>query len=60
MITAGFTIAITCHACRKTSHSLDDVANLYCGHCHDWHARPADLPPAAVATRLDHVIDRDR
>ncbi len=46
-ITAGYTIAaderavggqtITCHACKMTSHSPDDVKHLYCGKCHAFH-----------------------
>lgn len=37
-----FTIAvdgksITCHKCGRTSWNLNDVQQLYCGHCHTFH-----------------------
>lgn len=39
MSTRAYTIAedgksITCHFCGRTSHNQQDVANVYCGHCH--------------------------
>jgi hypothetical protein len=27
---------ITCPRCALTSWNLNDVAEGYCGHCHDW------------------------
>jgi hypothetical protein len=32
--------SITCAACRCTSNHPEDVANLYCGNCHVFHAHP--------------------
>lgn len=29
--------AITCVECRMTSFNKNDVASLYCGHCHRFH-----------------------
>lgn len=29
--------AIVCLICGRTSHNLNDVANLYCGACHWFH-----------------------
>lgn len=29
--------SITCGCCGLTSHHPQDVANLYCGHCHIFH-----------------------
>jgi ribosomal protein S27AE len=28
--------AITCPACGMTSHHPTDIAEGYCGRCHDW------------------------
>lgn len=28
--------SITCPRCGFTSYHPDDIANGYCGHCHDW------------------------
>jgi hypothetical protein len=28
--------AITCPRCRRTSHNPTDMAQGYCGACHDW------------------------
>ena len=30
------TVSITCPACGTTSHHPTDVAEGYCGRCHDW------------------------
>jgi hypothetical protein len=32
--------SITCRRCGMTSHFPYDVANLYCGNCHAFHAAP--------------------
>lgn len=34
----GGTTTITCQRCGMTSHHPDDVANLYCGNCKQFHA----------------------
>jgi hypothetical protein len=31
--------SFTCPRCGRTSHHPQDVAEGYCGHCHDWTAR---------------------
>lgn len=30
------TAGITCPRCARTSYNPNDVAEGYCGHCHDW------------------------
>lgn len=39
--------SITCLVCGKVSFHLEDVAQLYCGNCHEFHMRAA----AADASR---------
>jgi NTP pyrophosphatase (non-canonical NTP hydrolase) len=34
--------SITCPRCNRTSHNANDIANGYCGNCHDWTSRPGD------------------
>lgn len=34
--------SITCPVCAKTSHHPDDVAQGYCGNCHDWTSPARD------------------
>jgi len=29
--------AITCTTCRKPSYNAGDIAQGYCGHCHQFH-----------------------
>lgn len=36
-------LKITCLRCDHTSYHPDDVANLYCGFCNDWHDYEAGL-----------------
>jgi hypothetical protein len=31
------TSSITCPQCGRTSHHPRDVAEQYCGNCHQWH-----------------------
>lgn len=31
--------AAACPRCGLTSHHPNDVAEGYCGHCHDWTSR---------------------
>lgn len=33
---------IKCNKCDKTSYSKEDVKNLYCGSCHEFHERGKD------------------
>ncbi|GIH29074.1 hypothetical protein Aph01nite_73840 [Acrocarpospora phusangensis] len=33
--------SITCPRCGRTSHHPVDVAEGYCGHCHDFTGRPS-------------------
>ncbi len=33
--------SITCPVCGRTSHHPTDVAEGYCGACHDWTSPPA-------------------
>jgi ribosomal protein S27AE len=35
--------SITCPRCGMTSHNPHDIAQGYCGNCHDW---TADAPRA--------------
>jgi hypothetical protein len=64
---ASYTIAddrrsITCHRCGRTSYNFNDVANLYCGHCHRFHEdglpiwtiydHPTDFPDSFVARKF--------
>jgi ribosomal protein S27AE len=32
--------SITCPRCSQTSYNANDIANGYCGNCHDWTSRP--------------------
>jgi hypothetical protein len=32
--------SITCTKCRRTSRNPHDVANRYCGFCHEFHKEP--------------------
>ena len=34
----GSELAIQCLCCGLTSHNPNDVANRYCGFCHEWHS----------------------
>jgi hypothetical protein len=34
---AGAIPSVTCPACGWTSYNPSDVAERYCGHCHEWH-----------------------
>jgi len=38
--------SITCPVCEMTSYHPTDIAEGYCGHCHDFTSpkRPADQP----------------
>lgn len=36
--------SFTCPACGNTSHHPDDVANGYCGRCHQFTGRPQSQP----------------
>lgn len=36
--------SITCPVCLKTSHSPSDIIEGYCGNCHDWTSRTAEMP----------------
>jgi len=43
--------AITCLKCARTSHNMEDVRNLYCGHCRLFHV-PADGEPKLVGCAM--------
>jgi len=32
--------AIRCLHCQKTSYHTEDIQQLYCGFCHQFHKRP--------------------
>lgn len=33
--------SITCPQCLRTSYHPTDIAEGYCGYCHDWTSTPA-------------------
>jgi ribosomal protein L37E len=37
------TPSVTCPRCGRTSHHPDDVAEGYCGACHDWTSPRTNL-----------------
>jgi len=39
---------ITCPICRMTSYNPTDIAEGYCGNCHDW------TTPRMPFTRIEH------
>lgn len=58
--TPRFTIAedgksITCHACNRTSYSLEDVKQHYCGHCLKFHDAPTDEEMTALLAWKERV-----
>lgn len=42
----------TCPQCRLTSHHPTDIAEGYCGRCHDWTVPPAPTSPAELPHTL--------
>jgi hypothetical protein len=36
-------VSVTCPRCGRTSHHPDDVAEGYCGACHDWTSPRANV-----------------
>lgn len=40
--------SITCPKCGRTSYSLKDYEEGYCGNCHDWTSPPVKRRPGAV------------
>jgi ribosomal protein S27AE len=36
--------SITCPVCGMTSFNPNDIAEGYCGNCHDWTAEPPRHP----------------
>lgn len=40
--------AITCPVCEMTSYHPNDVAEGYCGNCHDWTGQPRPGPHATI------------
>jgi ribosomal protein L37E len=44
----GLPGSITCPCCGRTSHNIHDVADGYCGFCHDW---TAEWTPEQIARR---------
>lgn len=54
--------AITCPRCGLTSHNPTDVAEGYCGHCHDWTGRPRPdliLTPGVFAGHATITLPAD-
>ncbi|MCL1871930.1 MAG: hypothetical protein FWF90_16160 [Promicromonosporaceae bacterium] len=48
----------TCPRCGSTSHNPHDVAEGYCGHCHDWTGQPRpDL--ALTPGMFDGIVSVD-
>jgi hypothetical protein len=45
---------ITCPRCGMTSHNPNDIAEGYCGNCHDWTG-PV-LPTYEVADHLGRMV----
>jgi hypothetical protein len=37
-------MSFTCPRCGLTSYHPRDIADGYCGNCHDWTSRPAPPP----------------
>jgi len=40
--------SITCPRCGMTSYNPNDIAEGYCGNCHDWTAGDTDSPEPAA------------
>lgn len=47
IITSDMGQSIVCCCCGKISHHPDDVDNLYCGFCHEFHSK--EQPDASVS-----------
>lgn len=39
--------SITCPRCHRTSYNSNDIANKYCGNCHQFHDMMTDLNRSA-------------
>lgn len=54
--------SITCPRCGRTSHHRVDVAEGYCGACHDWTAErtPAGALPGGILVETDPNLPRDQ
>lgn len=50
--------SFTCPACGMTSHNPDDVAQGYCGNCHDFTG-PRKALTETVSPEVHHVHDHD-
>lgn len=55
--------SITCPTCRRTSYSANDIAQRYCGYCHDFlppepSGRPGEyLTPGARCPACGHSFE---
>jgi ribosomal protein L37E len=45
---------IWCLRCNRRSFNVNDIANLYCGFCHEFHWTPID-DAAEKQAWLDHL-----
>jgi hypothetical protein len=41
----------TCPICGRISHNPNDIAQGYCGACHDWTAEPFWMQDVRIAQR---------
>jgi hypothetical protein len=46
--------SITCPVCKRTSYNPSDVAEGYCGACHDFTGRPREQLELAELLNTDH------
>lgn len=47
--------AIKCLVCGRTSNHPDDVKNLYCGYCHEFHEIREQLKRANQESNSAHT-----
>ena len=56
------TPSITCPKCKRTSYHPKDIAEGYCGWCHEWTSTPPDatLPRNQLGKRIAPGIWEDK
>jgi hypothetical protein len=46
--------SVTCPRCKRTTHHPTDIAEGYCGACHDWTS-----DPSVMTARCGHTMPRE-
>jgi hypothetical protein len=61
VLTTGRRLAepFTCPRCGAVSHHPTDIAERYCGRCHDWPARAVTAAELLAELEADHRLADD-